>query len=178
MKEFNKHNKKELSLNEIKSTGFKTPTNFLDSVEDDFFTKIAEEKLPKTNGFEVPKDYFNSLEDEILKKVPSQTKVINLRSRLKKAIPLAAAASVLLFIGINYFSVQSETITFDDISSTEIENWLENGYTSINTTDLASVLDETDFNDNELIDNTTIEDIEIEDYLNSIDASSLINEIN
>ena len=178
MKELNKYNNKKFSLNEIKDSGFKTPTNFLDSVEDDFFSKLTEEKLPNSNGFEVPKDYFNSLEDEILKKITPKTKVISLGSRLKKMIPLAAAASVLLFIGINYFSVQSETITFDDISSTEIENWLENGYTSINTTDLASVLDETDFNDNELIDNTTIEDTEIEDYLNSIDASSLINEIN
>lgn len=178
MKDKKQHISKNFSLKDIDGNGFKKPTNYLSSFEDELFAKISEDALPSNNGFEVPQGYFDSLEDIISSKVAketSDTKVISLSSRLRKIIPYAAAASVLLFIGINYFSTISDnnTYTIDDLSETEIENWL---YAANDSNEISDALQITDFEETSLTDN--MNDVEIEAYLDNIDTSTLLNEIN
>lgn len=176
MKDKKQHINKEFSLKDIKGNGFKKPTNYLTSFEDELFAKISEDTLPNKSGFEVPKGYFDSLEDTLVAQVSNDkrtTKVIRLSHTIRKIIPYAAAASVLLFIGLNYFSTGTDTVTIDDLSETEIENWL---YAANDSNEITDILQVTDFEDTSITDN--MNDIEIEDYLDNIDTSTLLNEIN
>ena len=175
----NKHISKELSSNSEGKSGFTTPKDYFENVENDFFTKIAESKLPKQTGFKTPGNYFDNLEDAILSKVDpikKETKVISLRERMRKIIPIAAAASVIIFISVNFFFKTTNTVTLDDISVTEIESWYENGYGELNNNDLVLNFDDEDFNDDDLLA-SSIDETDIENYLDNIDPSTLENEI-
>ena len=160
-------------------SGFTTPKDYFENVENDFFTKLSENSLPNQTGFNTPESYFENLEDTILAKVElpkKEVKVISLKNRLLKVIPIAAAASVVIFISINFFFKASNTITLDDFSTTEIETWYEDGYGEINNDDLVLSFDDEDFNDDELLI-SSINDADIENYLDNIDPSTLENEI-
>ena len=174
--------KNKYSLEHIKNltqskSGFSTPENYFDSVEDSVFTNITTQSFSKENAFTEPKNYFNNFEDSLFTKIDfpkKEIKVISLKSKLLQIIPAAAAASVLLFIGLNYFSF-SETTSFESISSEELENWLDEGY--INNTVTLEFVDE-DFNNSNLLEeDSSIDDEDILDYLNTIDNTTLLSEI-
>ena len=104
-----------------------------------------------------------------------EVKVISLRSRLLKIIPAAAAASVLLFIGLNYFSF-SDTASFESISSEELENWLDESYIN-NASSTVNFVD-ADFKDSNVLEEvSSIKDEDILEYLNTIDSATLLTEI-
>lgn len=175
--------KNKYSLEYIKSitqnkSGFSTPENYFDSVENAVFSKITEQSFSKKNAFTAPKDYFENFEDSLFSKIDfpkKEVKVISLKSRLLQIIPAASAASVLLFIGLNYFSF-SDTTSFDSISSEELENWLDESYTN-NASSTINFVD-ADFKDsNVLEEDTSIKDEDILEYLNSIDNVTLLTEI-
>ncbi|TYP96090.1 hypothetical protein C7447_10927 [Tenacibaculum adriaticum] len=175
-------NELENSVNYItqktgRKSGFSVPKNYFNGIEDDFLVKLSEEQLPKKTTFDIPKDYFSNLENEILAKVSiKEPKVISFRDRIFKFIPLAAAASIVLFIGFYFLNNQNNSITFDDISSTDVENWYDSMLGYSNNTELAFAYDVSDFDESEL-SVVTINDDVIEDYFNSIDNSTLLNEI-
>ena len=83
---------------------------------------------------------------------------------------MAAAASVLLFIGINYFSTQKTT--FDDITITDIESWFENGYGETYTEELATAINTSDIEDDLF---ASISDESLENYL--LDSTTPLNDI-
>ena len=179
MEKNKKHINNDLTSKLKDKPGFTTPQNYFNEVEDNFFTKVFESKLPKQSGFDVPTNYFEKIEDTILNKVATskkEAKIISLRDRLRKIIPIAAAASVVIFISINFFFKSTNTVTLEDISTTEIENWYENGYGEINNNDIVLNFDDADFNDDELLI-SSIDEIDIENYLDNIDPSILENEI-
>ena len=167
-------------LNNItgKKTGFSVPTNYFNAVEDAFSTNLFEDSNSKKNAFKTPASYFDNLETEILTKVyqpKKETKVITLKDKLLKFIPYAAAASVLLFVGLHYFSadITSDKL-FDDLADNEIENWLLENSSEISNQDFAMVISEdvlTDFTFSE------IEDDDIEDYIISTQNTSILNDI-
>ncbi|ARV05388.1 hypothetical protein BTO04_01190 [Polaribacter sp. SA4-10] len=162
-----------------KNTCFTTPTNYFDGIETRFSNQILEDKLPKKENFSVPNNYFNSLEDNILDKVSSlkkETKIITLRSRIIRFAPFAAAAAILLFIGINNFTFNTvENVNFDSISDSDIENWLVNNANNVNNDDLTFVAETIDLDDSEFLSNS-INDSDLEEYLNSFETTSLLNE--
>lgn len=158
-----------------KTSGFETPTNHLDNLEDKLFMKLFEEKLPSNTGFSAPESYFENIEESVLLKI-KPVKVISLKQRILKSIPIAAAASVLLFIGLNVFVFNSSAeLDLDNINDSDIEYWMNNNDISYN--DVALVLEDEITLDNEF-SMATIKDESIEDYMNSIDESSFIYEIN
>lgn len=175
--------KNKYSLEHIKrvtqqKSGFSAPENYFDSVENSVFTKIKEQSFSKENAFTTPENYFNNFEDSLFAKIDfpkKEVKVISLKSRLLKIIPTAAAASVLLFIGLNIFTF-SETNSFDNISSEEMENWLDESYVKNNTSIINFV--DADFKEsNVLEEDSSIKDEDIFEYLNTIDSSTLLTEI-
>ncbi|WP_347174581.1 hypothetical protein [Polaribacter uvawellassae] len=175
--------KNKYSLEHIKSitqnkSGFSTPENYFDSVEDSVFSRITEQSFAKENTFTAPKDYFENFEDSLFTKInfpKKEVKVISLKSRLLQIIPAAAAASVLLFIGLNSFSF-TDTTTFESISSEELENWLDQSYIN-NASSTVNFVD-ADFKDsNVLEEDTSINDEDILEYLNTIDNVTLLTEI-
>ena len=162
-----------------KGTGFSTPSNYFDDLEDVITTKISQENFAKETAFKTPENYFINLENNILAEITlkeKEVKVISFKERILKLIPIAAAASVVLFIGLNSFVFNTnEELTLDTLSDNDIEYWLD--VNTLNSTDIALVLENEILDENEF-SFTDIKDETIEDYINSIDNSSLLNEIN
>lgn len=158
---------------------FSVPNNYFKDLEDDFFVKITENNFSKEIGFISPDSYFDSLEDVIINKVTSEenkTKVISLKQRVLKVIPLVAAACVILFIGLNSFNLgNNNAITLDSLSDDDIEYWLESN--NLNSNDIAIVLEEEILSENDF-SMTFIEDKDLEDYMNSIDSNLIFEDIN
>lgn len=149
---------------------FSVPSNYFDSVEDTFSAKLSEEMLPNHHGFDVSDTYFNELEDVILSKVSIQPKVISLRRRIIKMIPAAAAASIALFIALNFITFEKE------VTVQEIENRFDNDIYRISSDDITLAFEDIDLSDEEADTSINIDDIE--NYLENIDTTSLLNEIN
>ncbi|WP_158838564.1 hypothetical protein [Polaribacter sp. L3A8] len=171
----------EQYLNSIlgEETGFSVPKDYFASIEESIATKLSEEVLTKEHGFTMPDTYFKELENEILAKVAvpkKETKVISFKERIFKMIPIAAAASIILFIGLNSFVFNTnEELTIDSLSDDDIEFWLDSN--TINTTDMAIVLENDVLEEGDFYF-SSLEDENIEDYINSIDNTSFLNEIN
>ena len=110
----------------------------------------------------------------MFKKLKSETKVIDFKSRfIKKFLPIAAAASLVLFITLELLNNTNETSDlFADIEISEIENWIENGDFEIDSYQIAAVYEDIDFENIEL--NQQYNDDNLMDYLNDIDVESLI----
>lgn len=168
-------------LNSIlgKETGFSIPKNYLSNLEEVIETKLSEDSFAKESGFTTPDTYFTGLENDILSKVLStkkETKVISFKEKVFKMIPFAAAASIMLFIGLNSFVFSNDKeLTLDSLSDVDIEYWLNSN--TVNTNDITAVLGDDILAENDLYF-TTLDDSNIEDYLNSIDNTLLLNELN
>ncbi len=155
-----------------KKAGFSTPKNYFNEVEENLATSIFTNSLPKESAFTTPTNYFDTLDDALLSKLNTkEVKVITLRKRVLQYIPIAAAASVLLFIGINYFN--SQKITFEDITIADIESWYEEGYAEPDTEALTMALNTSDLEEDLF---SSISSESLEDYLITIDAPLLLNE--
>ena len=160
-----------------KKTGFKTPSNYFNNLEDAIVAKVTEENFSKKNGFTVSDSYFNNLEENIIKKITKkETKIISFKERVLKLIPLATAASIILFIGLNSFIFnKNEENPFDKLADFEVENWISNNISLINDDDLALTYNDVEFDDFETIPNS-ISNEELENYLNNEENLSLILE--
>jgi len=162
-----------------KKTGFSAPANYFDTLENSIESILAEEKFAKDSGFKIPKNYFDDLENNILAKISSEekeTKIISFKERVFKLIPIAAAASIVLFIGLNSFVFNtSDELTMDSLSNNDIEYWLDSN--TFHSTDLTTEYEDDILEENDFLF-TDIKDESIEDYINSIDNSSLLNELN
>lgn len=155
---------------------FSVPENYMDGIEDDFFLKLKEQQFPASTSFETPDNYFDNLEDKLIKIVntsPKKGKIVSLKSKLYKLIPTTIAASVLLFVGLQFLINKSNNITLDQISSNDIENWFEE-----NTEPEFAFNFEDNLEDSELtFTSININQDAIEDYFNSIDNSDILNEM-
>lgn len=160
-----------------KTSGFSVPSNYFDELDDTIIAKIATSNFSDETGFKTPDDYFLNLEDRILESVSKeqkQSKVINFKARIFKAIPYLAAASIALFITFNSLIFKNtSSFTLDSISENDIENWLE--FNTFNTNDIATVLGDDFLNMNDL-SFAQLKTENLEDYLYSIDSETLLIE--
>lgn len=158
---------------------FSIPENYFDSIEDNVLSKIIEEQLPGELTYNVPDNYFEGFEDKLFSNsefIKKETKVISLKSRILKFIPTAAAACMILFVGFNYFST-TKSNSIDSITSDDLELWIEDNYNDYSTVNLIEFVD-ADFTEKNIIeDDTSINDDDILEYLNTIDSNSLLTEI-
>lgn len=168
-----KHNEDFLSKSSI-DTGYSVPKGYFDSVEDTFSSKLFEETLPKESGMEIPSGYFDRLEDRVLSKVeiPKKGKVISIRKKLIRLIPITAAASVVLFITLN--TIFTDNIDIDPTSE-EIAVWFDENISTIDDDDLTSIFDTDDLIDSSILENIVNSD-EIDTYINEDDTNILIED--
>jgi len=54
---------KKENLNNTKQSGFKTPNNYFNTIEDQIMSQISLEKIDKNSGFKVPDNYFDTIEE-------------------------------------------------------------------------------------------------------------------
>ncbi|SEC91184.1 hypothetical protein SAMN04489761_3941 [Tenacibaculum sp. MAR_2009_124] len=163
-----------------KKNSFAVPENYFE----EFDVDVLDQKdidLNKQNPFKLPNSYFDSFDDNLFEKIKESNtvkeKVIPLYKKIVQLIPAAAAASVLIFATYLY-SKSTSSINFNTLSTTEIENWYENGYIDSSSDELIIALNESDINfDNETFDSITLDDDNMEDYLNNLEENTIINEI-
>ena len=164
-----------------KENGFSVSKNYFETFEDAIEVKLLEDNFPKEQAFTPPHSYFKELENNILTKIKvssikKETKVISFKERVLKIIPVSVAASLILFIGLNSFVFNTDKkLTLDSLSETDIEYWLDDNV--LNSNDIAAVLEEDILEENDF-SYTVLQDDSIEDYINSIDNSYLLNELN
>lgn len=166
-----------------KKTGFSVPANYFDNLENSISTIVTEGSLPTQKPFDIPEDYFNKLEDNIFSKINSEenklqqneVKVISLYQRVLQIIPYTAAASVVLFLSVFFFNKYNTSISIDDITTANIENWYEESYGSTNTTELAMVFETTDFNEEDDF-SISFSDDNLENYINNTNNNIVLNE--
>ncbi|SFD37707.1 hypothetical protein [Algibacter pectinivorans] len=161
-------------LHNIKSTGFKTPDDYFDSVEEKIFSKLNTESLLDSvdaPGFKVPDNYFESLNERILNKTISEekTKVISLFSRTNLIYVSSIAAAILLLFNLSIFDSKP---TFDNLDIETVENYLEDE--SISTYEIAALFSDKQIDEDYIIDYNFDED-NIEEYLlHNVDIETLI----
>jgi len=163
---------KDWKLTEDIKTGFTVPESYFTCIEDELFSKLIEEKLPKHNGFKTPKSYFEELEDLIIKKT-KKGKVITLKRKKIKLISVAASIALLLFFGSNFIFNNNNT----ELSSEEIISWLDVNANLLSNDEIAFALTELNINDINPYLAIKNEDI-VESLLNSNDLDYLIEDIN
>ncbi|MFT5146528.1 MAG: hypothetical protein ACI9H1_001252 [Polaribacter sp.] len=173
-------NKSEAFLKSVlhDSTGFSVPKDYFNTAEDRFSSFLIEKELPEKSGFSVPENYFEKVEKSILKKIglKKEVKVISLKSKFLKYTPYAAAASVALFLSINYFtSLNDSEINFDLLERTDIENWIVENSNELSDKDFIILLHNEISNENDFA-LTDLQNYAIEEYMINIEENSLLND--
>lgn len=127
---------KKEKLHNIKSSGFKAPGNYFDSIEDKFFERLkVEESIEGLNdsGFTAPEDYFDTLEDKILSKLEDKP-VVKLNSRKTLYYITGIAASLLLLFAI----ILNNDDNTQELSAEMVETYFENS--DLDSYELAELL--------------------------------------
>ena len=151
---------------------FKTPENYFESLEDVLISKLKAEALQHNKLETIPKSYFDTIEDAVLMKIKENLKVVSLKSRISKyAVPLAIAASLLLLI---ILTNNDNTITFDSIATSEIEESIENGLIDIDAENLATIFSDIEITENNLV--AALSDDEVLEYLSNEELDEIIYE--
>jgi hypothetical protein len=149
------------------NTPFKVPKSYFDTFENSLFEKLSENTtLPKDEGFRIPKNYFENMDESLFQKLntPKDVKIITLSRYKKLYYTIAAvAAAFLIFFSIKN-TILSPGITINTVASADIERYINNGYLTLNSYDLAEIFAEDDFSDLTMA-TTKIEDDILIDYL-------------
>jgi hypothetical protein len=154
---------KEDKLHNIKSTGFKTPGNYFDTLEDKILSRINESDVIKeidSPGFSVPKDYFNTIEQEVLVKINNDDKpIVHLFARKSFYYVAGIAASLILLFAV-FINIEKP----DELTGEMVEAYFENS--GLDTYDLAQLLSDADIlEDDFTIIETNYNEDNLEDYL-------------
>ncbi|MBX2829165.1 MAG: hypothetical protein KTR22_13445 [Flavobacteriaceae bacterium] len=160
--------------------GFKVPEGYFDSVEDRLFDALDLEELLKETGFEVPEGYFDGLEDKILEKVqdaPQETKVISIFRQKVFWYTASVAASAAIIVMLFFKPAGGEEeMDLNEPTLAEIEAYLDQDPTAIDSYDLAQVLTDEDWEVLET-ENTYLDEESLEEYiLDNIDDPTIFIE--
>tara|TARA_R110002049_G_scaffold284681_1_gene465317 strand:+ start:864 stop:1370 length:507 start_codon:yes stop_codon:yes gene_type:complete len=165
---------KKENIHNIKSSGFKTPNNYFESIDDQILDRLNDIEIisaPETAGFMVPKDYFDSVETTILEKLESksETPVIALKSRrtFYYVAGIAASFALLFSLVVN----TNDTLSMDAIDTVSIENYLfQEDYSN---DDLATLFTTDNISEADFID-ITISDDTLNEFLENVDTEDFI----
>lgn len=163
----------KLSEIPLDKSGFETPENYFNAIEDIVIARLKAEVVQNNHEKVKPSEnYFDSIEDRVLTKIKTTPKVISLKSKIVKfAVPITIAASLLLVFILND---NSNAVTFDSLSISEIENWIENGTIDIDASSIASMYPDIEL-DNDYF-SSSISDNEVLEYLYEEDLDEIIYE--
>ncbi len=163
------------NLNNIKKTGFKTPDNYFESIDETILEKIASQKKIQNiddPGFKVPYNYFDNVDKTILSQLNSdeKTKVIALFNKKNLYYIAGLAASLLIFVAIFFNNTTNEELSVD-----VVESYLENR--NLTSYELAQLLSEAEILDEDFtITETDFEEENLEAYLlENTDIESILN---
>ena len=88
---------------------------------------------------------------------------------------MTAAAVIILFVGLNSFIFNTtEDFTTDSLSEIDIEYWLDSN--TLDTYEISITIEDVVLDENDFY-LANLEDKTIEDYINSIDNTSIFEEL-
>ncbi|MGJ8593438.1 MAG: hypothetical protein ACSHXF_12880 [Aquaticitalea sp.] len=156
---------KNEQLHNIKSSGFKIPDNYFESLEDAVFSRLSEDHLDSkvsSSGFEVPDDYFETFDSKVLNAIPKNesAKVISIFSWRNVSYISGIAASLVL--AFNIFFNNSNQLSIDNLETASIESYLMDE--DLSAYDIAPYLNLSEFESDNFVENTMTAS-DIEDYL-------------
>jgi len=155
--------KKNLPYNS--TSGFKTPTDYFDGLEDDFLdmVKLSEQlEENKSSGFTVPEGYFNGLEEEFLENATKEEPKV--RPLFNKEILLYAAsiaAIVIAFASTFYINPETQT-SWETLELSVMENYIDDNNIDFSTGEISNYI----FQQGYVVD---------EEDLNSVDSEAMMN---
>jgi len=152
-------------------TAYKTPNAYFKTIEDLVVTKLKAQTLKKEVTTAIPDGYFETLEDQVLTKINDTSKIRNLKIISKYVVPITIAASFLIIFLLNN---TSKSITFEDLATSEIEEFIENGDINYDVESLALIFPEVTLDDTYYT--STLSDSDVLNYLNENDLETLILE--
>src|SRR5690606_4754861 len=162
------------NLKNIKASGFKTPENYFEGVEDSVLNQIHLKSI-EGSGFKIPEGYLDTLDDTIIAKASknNDSKVINLFSRKNLLCMSSVAAAVLLLFNLSIFE-SKRVASFDTLDTATLENYILSEY--IDSYEISSLMNNEEINEEAFID-YDFSDEHMEDYiLNNIDIEGLFLE--
>lgn len=157
---------KKENLNNIKQTGFKTPDNYFNTIEDQIMSQISLEEIGKDSGFKTPDNYFDTIEDNILSKT-KETKIIKLFNKKTIITVASIAAMFVLFFNLNPFKTQ---VTFDNLDTNTVETYILN---EVELNDISNLIETDQLSQTDFID---YNGISIDNYLDDIDLEDFLDE--
>lgn len=147
--------------------GFHVPEDYFDSLDDKFMNRMNQ---GSKKGFRVPENYFTDFEVTPPKISEHQGAVRLKRPQVKRLIWIAAAASILLFVGVNYTSNDASKLDWNELNQSEIVSWIESDLSGLDAYDLAEAYPEAELSE------TTISNEELNTYLNEIELDDILYE--
>lgn len=157
---------KKENLNNIKQSGFKTPDNYFNTIEDQIMSQISLEEIGKDSGFKTPDNYFDTIEDNILSKT-KETKIIKLFNKKTIITVASIAAMFVLFFNLNPFKTQ---VTFDNLDTDTVEAYILN---EVELNDISNLIETDQLSQTDFID---YNGISIDNYLDDIDLEDFLDE--
>ena len=137
--------------------GFQVPEEYFESLDTRLMTRL---KADSKKGMKVPEGYFEEFE----------VKPPRNRPEVKNLIWLAAAASILLFFGIQYMDTNQKPLDWSDLEQEEISSWIESDLTDLNAYDIAEAYPEVELNAPNLSNE------ELNTYLNETELDQILYE--
>ncbi|WP_299129086.1 hypothetical protein [uncultured Winogradskyella sp.] len=155
---------KQNELHNINTTGFKTPDQYFDGIEEKILKHLFDKGSLdsfKNTGFEVPKNYFDTVEDSMFSRISEEeTRVIKLISKKNWHYVAGIAASLLLLLAV-FINRNNNT---EELSVEMVENYLENS--DLDSYELAELLSDVDLLEEDfIITETQYKEDSLEDYL-------------
>ena len=147
--------------------GFQVPKDYFDSLDDKLISRM---KQDSKKGFRVPESYFTDFEVKPPKNSEQKGIVRLKRPQVKRLIWIAAAASILLFFGVNYTSNDASKLDWNELDQSEIVSWIESDLSGLDAYDLAEAYPEAELSE------TTISNEELNAYLNEIELDDILYE--
>lgn len=155
---------KNSNLNKIKSTGFKSPDSYFESLDENILNKLKGKDVhlnKMKSGFKVPKDYFETFEDNLTKKAASQNEVKVISLFNKKAIVYISSVAAAILILLN-LSVFEKKPSFNNLETATVENYIFDE--NMSTYEIAALLEDELLNEDVFIE-TPLDKDHIELYL-------------
>lgn len=162
---------KEKKLHNINKTGFKTPKDYFNNLEEAILSDIKLKASINNSGFKTPKGYFNTLDNFILEQVSEKetSKVISLFGKRNLIYFSSAAAAVLLLFNLSIFNKKS---SWNSLDNDTVENYIIQE--DISSYEIAALFSEEDLKEENFVTHS-FNTKNVEDYLlNNLDIEDII----
>jgi len=158
-------------------SGFTVPEGYFEGFKERLRSTLGDKEvhLPKSDGFSVPDGYFAGLNDRLSNQVVlSGQKVIALHARKYWVAAAAIAAIAVLFFMLPP-AKSTDTMSFDDLAGIDIADYMLDNDLELTDNEIAQLLPIEDLEINDIL-NSRLRDENIMDYLD--DSMDELDEFN